>query len=523
MRIRSLPVKAAAIIFAIFGCSGGTEPSVPSSVAAGSTTPSATAGLVLATAPTFSVKDANGKILGGVPVTVTVTAGGGTLANAATSTTSDSPTSIGTWTLGRVAGVNSVTVTVGSLAPLVITVTGVAGPPAAVAIVSGNSQTALAGTDLANPVTAQVRDQFGNGIAGSIVTFLVTAGGGVINPSTITTDQFGNANGAIWRLGKSDVPQTASANSAGFSTIASAIVTTAYNAEVRFFGPTPSPEAMGAFTAAAARIRAMVVGDVPDIDFTNSGGGAGQDLSGCGIPGVILHEIVDDVFIYATVVSIDGPGKILASAGPCFLRVGAGGAPGTQHPVIGRMTFDADDIAGLVTSGRLNDVVLHEMMHVLGFGTIWTRQARIGGVLLTGGGTDNPRYIGPLATAACAGAGGTGTACSSGVAVEGLPFGAGTADAHWREAIFDSEVMTGFVEPVGVATPLSAMTIQSFADEAYIVNAAVADPYIVPAPLASRQTRSSVSLGGQAEAWETVLKPVYEVTRTGQVRKLITQ
>lgn len=517
MKIRSLLVQAAAIAVAISGCSSGTEPSIPSSITAASSTPSATAGLALTTAPTFSVKDGSGKILGGVAITVTVTAGGGTLANAPTSTTSDSPTSIGVWTLGKAAGVNTVTVTVGTLTPLVITVTGVAGPAAAVAMVGGNSQTALAGTDLANPLTAQVRDQFGNGVPGSIVTFLVTGGGGAINPSTVTTDASGNAGGAIWRLGKSDVGQTATANSTSFSTGANATITTAYNAEVRFFGPAPSPEAMGAFTAAAARIRAMVVGDIPDIDFTTSNGGAGQDLSGCGISGVILHEVVDDVFIYATVISIDGPGKILASAGPCFVRLGS------RQAVIGRMTFDADDIAGLVTSGRLNDVVLHEMMHVLGFGTIWTSASRVGGVLLTGGGTDNPRYIGPLAVAACSGSGGTGAACAGGVAVEGLPFGAGTADAHWKEATFDSELMTGFVESPGVATPMSTLTIQSFADEAYIVNLAVGDQYIVPAPLASRQTRASVSLGGPTEAWETILKPVFEVTRTGQVRRVIAQ
>ena len=517
MRIRSLLLQAAAIAVAISGCSSGTEPAVPTSITAASTTPSATAGLALATAPSFSVKDGSGKILGGVAVTVTVTAGGGTIANAPTSTTSGSPTSIGVWTLGKIAGVNTVTVTVGTLTPLAITVTSVAGPAAAVAIVGGNSQTALAATTLASPLTAQVRDQFGNGVAGSVVTFLVTGGGGSINPSTVTTDASGNAGGAIWRLGKSDVPQTATANAAGFSTIAGATITTAYNAEVRFSGPAPSPEAMGAFTAAAARVRAMVVGDIPDIDFSTSNGGAGQDLSGCGISGVILHEVVDDVLIYATVVSIDGPGKILASAGPCFVRLGS------RQAVIGVMRFDADDIAGLVTTGRLNDVVLHEMMHVLGFGTIWTSQSRIGGVLLSGAGTDNPRYIGPLALAACSAAGGTGAACTSGVAVEGLPFGAGTADSHWREATFDSEIMTGFVEAVGVTVPLSAITIQSFGDEGYVVNLAIADPYTVPAPLASRQTRSSVSIGGATEAWEKVTLPVFEVTPRGQVRRLIAQ
>jgi hypothetical protein len=517
MRILSLPVIAAVIAVTMSGCSGGTEPAVPSSIDAGSPTPSATAGLALTSAPTFSVKDGSGKILGGVAVTVAVTAGGGTIANAPTSTGSGSPTSIGVWTLGKIAGVNTVTVTVGSLTPLVITVTGVAGPAASVAIVGGNNQTALAGTILATPLTAQVRDQFGNGVAGSIVTFLVTSGAGVINPSTVTTDVSGNAGGAIWRLGRLDVGQEALARSGVFSTPANATVTTAFNAEVRFFGPTPSPDAMGAFNNAAARARAMIVGDIPDIDFTNANGGAGQDLSGCGISGVILHEVVDDVLVYATVVSIDGPGKILASAGPCLVRTGS------RQAVIGVMRFDADDIAGLVTTGRLNDVVFHEMMHVFGFGTIWTNQTRVGGILLTGAGTDNPRYIGPLALAACSAAGGIGTACTSGVAVEGLPFGAGTADSHWKEATFDSEIMTGFVESVGVTIPLSVMTIQSFADEGYIVNLAIADPFTIPPPLASRQSRASVSIGGATEPWETVTQPVFEVSPSGQVRRLIAQ
>ena len=517
MRVLSLPAMAAVIAVTFLGCSSGTEPSVPSSITGSSTTPSATAGLALATAPTFSVKDGSGKILGGVAVTVTVTAGGGTIANAPTSTTSGSPTSIGTWTLGKIAGVNTVTITVGDLSPLVITVTGVAGPAAAIAVVGGNNQTALAGTTLANPLTAQVRDQFGNGVAGSIVTFLVSAGGGVINPATATTDASGNAGGAIWRLGKLDVGQEALVRSGVFSTPANATITTAFNAEVRFFGPAPSTEAMGAFTTAAARARAMVVGDIPDIDFSNVNGGNGQDLSGCGVSGQILHEVVDDVIIYATVVSIDGPGKVLASAGPCIVRTGS------RQAVIGVMRFDADDIANLVTTGRLNDVVYHEMMHVLGFGTIWTSLSRTGGVLLTGQGTDNPRYIGSLALAACSAAGGIGTACTSGVAVEGLPAGAGTADSHWREATFDNEIMTGFVEPVGVTTPLSIMTIQSFADEGYVVNLAIADPFTVPAPLASRQTRASVSIGGATDPWEKVIEPVFEVTPNGQVRRLIAQ
>ncbi len=504
------------ISFGIAGCKSGTEPATPASIAAGTTVPSAIAGVAMTAGPTFSVKDGSGNTLGGVPVTITVTAGGGSLANAPTSTSSGGPTSIGTWTLGKIAGINSVSITVGDLAPLVITVTGVAGPPASVAITGGNGQAALAGTTLPAALTAQVRDQFGNGIAGSVVTFLVTAGSGSINPSTITTDASGNAGGAIWVLGKSDVPQMATANAAGFSTTASATVSTAFNADVRFFGPAPTPEASGAFTSAAARVRAMIVGDIPDIDFSTSSGGVGLDLTPCGITGVVLRELVDDLIIYATVASIDGPGKILASGGQCVRR------SSSQTTIVGVMRFDGDDIAGLVTSGRLNDVVLHEMMHAVGFGTIWNTVGRTGGVLLVGAGTENPRYIGPLATVACSGAGGSVGACAGGVAVEGLPFGPGTADSHWKESTFDTELMTGFVEAPGVATPLSALTIQSLADESYAVNLLVADPYTVPAPLASRQVRASVS-SGAAEPWEIVVKPTFEMSPGGKITRVIQQ
>ena len=107
-------------------------------------------------------------------------------------TVSGSPTPVGTWTLGRTAGVNTLTVTVGDLQPLTITVIGVAGPPASVVIVNGNNQSAVAGSNLPLGVTAQVRDQFGNGVQGATVTFSVTNGGGTLAPVIFSTDAAGN-------------------------------------------------------------------------------------------------------------------------------------------------------------------------------------------------------------------------------------------------------------------------------------------------------------------------------------------
>ena len=54
--------------------------------------------------------------------------------------------------------------------------------------------------------------------------------------------------------------------------------------------------------------------------------------------------------------------------------------------------------------------------------------------------------------------------------------GAGTRDAHWRESIFTSELMTGYVGP-GAHLPLSRLTVASLADLGYQVNMEAADPF----------------------------------------------
>jgi hypothetical protein len=486
----------------------------------GTTIPNATAGLTLVTAPTFSVKAADGEILGGVAVTIAVTAGGGTLVGAPTTTTAGAPTSIGTWTIGKIAGLNSVTVTVGNLEPLVISLFGVAGPPAAIVVAAGDAQAAFAGTALPSALVAQVRDQFGNGVAGSVVNFSVSAGGGSLSPATVTTDQSGNAGGVTWLLGKSAVPQAVVVSSAGFTAIASANVRSEYSVDLRFFGPTPPAEASAAFTEAAARIRAIVTGDVPDVNLPVITANTGLNLSSCGITDLpALNEVVDDVIIYATVTNIDGRGNILASAGPCFVRLASG--PSCVPPtgtcpgfsLVGVMRFDVDDIASMVASGRLNAVVLHEMLHVVGVGTNWSARA-----LLTGKGSTDPRFMGSLGIAACNAAGGT-SVCSTGIPVENEG-GAGSVDSHWRESVFDAELMTSFVENQSVAMPLSNMTIQSLADEGYVVNSAAADPYILPAAAGLRGLRANVGAGEPA-AWDIVLQPMFGITQTGSIRKLV--
>jgi hypothetical protein len=98
---------------------------------------------------------------------------------------------------------------------------------------------------------------------------------------------------------------------------------------------------------------------------------------------------VDDLVILANLTAIDGPGAVLGAAGPCLIRVSG------NLPAVGQMRFDIDDLELLEVSDVLGAVILHEMGHVLGIGTLWSLQDLLADPSLSGG-TD-PHFTGPLA------------------------------------------------------------------------------------------------------------------------------
>ncbi len=132
------------------------------------------------------------------------------------------------------------------------------------------------------------------------------------------------------------------------------------------------------------------------------------------------------------------------------------------------MRFDSADVADLEADGQLEAVILHEMGHVLGFGTVW-------GLRVTGRGTSNPVFTGLNARGAWdALVGGSGESVP--VANTGGP---GTADAHWRESVFGNELMTGYIDSGDL--PLSAVTVGSLSDIGYGVDLGASDPFGTPA------------------------------------------
>ncbi len=58
--------------------------------------------------------------------------------------------------------------------------------------------------------------------------------------------------------------------------------------------------------------------------------------------------------------------------------------------------------------------------------------------------------------------------------------GVGSAGSHWRESVFDTELMTSLAENTGTAMPISRITVGQFADLGYVVNYAAADAYTKP-------------------------------------------
>lgn len=173
-----------------------------------------------------------------------------------------------------------------------------------------------------------------------------------------------------------------------------------------------------------------------------------------------------------------------------------------METVSGGMTFDTADLDFMVTNGVFEDVIRHEMGHVLGFGVLWDTAAILDGTgipatfqqIYT---TDSGQYTGTAALAAYQLEFGQPGATFIPVELDG---GSGTANGHWNEvtdnfsienlAGFDSDPGDGGAAPTIVgginagesmdddlmsgvlsgSTYLSNTTLASFFDIGYTIN-----------------------------------------------------
>ena len=261
---------------------------------------------------------------------------------------------------------------------------------------------------------------------------------------------------------------------------------TSFDVTVRYV-TNPSLRQRYAVEAAVDRWSAAIVGELADIPLNSP-------AASCSASQPAINETIDDLLLLVEFVSIDGAGKTLGEAGPCYIRMGE-----SDHlPVMGYMRLDADDLRQLELAGKLDDVVLHELGHILGIGTLWGEAG-----LLTGAGTSDPLFTGTLATDSYRAIGGL----DAGVPVENTG-ATGTRDGHWRESVFGSELMTGWID--AVSNPLSAMTIASLQDLGYGASLTVASSYTLGS--LSRSAVNGIDMQGR----ERVHGPRFRVDKRGR-------
>jgi len=213
-----------------------------------------------------------------------------------------------------------------------------------------------------------------------------------------------------------------------------------FNITIEFKG-TWTQEYYDIFVAAADSLTALIIGDLPNVTVYGGKGGP---------------KTIDDILITAELGNIDGLYGILGQAGPTAVRTDS------SLPATATMKFDIADVNAMGLEA-FSDVVLHEMAHSLGFGSIWGRLGLV----------SNGQFTGENAVAEFLEMGGVG----SGIPVE-QDGGSGTAGSHWDEETFVNELMTGYINDG--YNPFSEMSAASFEDLGYTIDpnyGGIAEPY----------------------------------------------
>ena len=172
--------------------------------------------------PIVEVVDATGNpVAGNRTIVVGIGDGEGTLSGTLTASTGSGSTATFTGlTITGVVGARTLIFSSGALTPAESnTINITAGPASSVAIQAGDDQTAGVGEAVPIDPAVIVRDVSSNPVTGVVVEFLVTGGGGVVSPATVTTGSNGIATVTSWTLGSTAGANTMTATASGLNTV----------------------------------------------------------------------------------------------------------------------------------------------------------------------------------------------------------------------------------------------------------------------------------------------------------------
>ena len=345
---------------------------------------SGTVGVVLPDSVIVRVTDAQDRPVDGQQVVFAVLSGGGSVAPPSALTNSNGVTGA-RWVLGSGAGAQTLTATAtGSGAPAALTATftasGGAGAAATLALVSGNAQTAVAGSPLPDSLVVRVTDAASNPVPGLAVTWAADGGGSVSAPSTPTG---ADGRAAIRRiLGPAAGPQSTIATVAGLSgspitftataTVGSAgqlTITTqpsstaasgaafATQPRVQLRDAVGNPVATAGIAISAAIASGPVGGALVGSSTVGTNVGGLATFAGLGISGPagtyflnFSGPSISGVTSSGIAVAAGAPTRVVFTVGPSNVAAG-----GTIAPAVKVAVEDAD---GNVATGATNTVTL---------------------------------------------------------------------------------------------------------------------------------------------------------------------
>lgn len=188
------------------------------------------------------------------------------------------------------------------------------------------------------------------------------------------------------------------------------------------------------------------------------------DFDSSGVPPNLLPEspcslpsVIDDLYICIQIKEFDRKDdNVIASAAPRFARTKdeAAGNPGL--PVTGFMSINEEKVNELIGDGIYQQVIEHELSHVLGFGTLWGREGLTEAV-----GDDTCYYRGTNAVSEYRAL----SRCDD-LPLEGC--------GHWSDCM-GRELLTATIDK-NTGTALSRVTIAAMEDLGYVVDYSMADP-----------------------------------------------
>lgn len=336
-------------------------------------------------------------------------------------------------------------------------------------------QSALAGDVIEQPPAVRVSSA-GLPVAGIPVAFS-TAGtvGGTVGVVEGVTDVNGIATAESWTLGKMD----------GTYFVRAAVPSQPEIVPIDFTGRTisdfevvlhyvnpPTDEQFNAFEVARLRWQGALINALPPVT-----GNLRALAQQCGVGFDGGQVSITGVHIFVQLQEIDGPGgengNILGQAGPCALR-------DDLSPYLGVMTFDTFDLGELEASGSLETVILHEMGHVLGVGSLWDFVGLLENPSIPNNEGADTFFTGPRATQVFFDLLGGQPFAGNVVPVENNAQ-PGSSDSHWRETVVVDELMSPRLGGPGEVAPMSALTIGSMGDLGFFVpNELAADAWSLP-------------------------------------------